>query len=227
MKQAMKGVRDMKKESKYIIVFTIWTVLLLLFYNLGFITADFQKIKSWLSSDTEGAALIFILISFARIIVLLPNTVFFILGGICFGPILGFTLSMTAYIFTESVVYIVGRYFGGSMLKSYMNSRNKSVIKLLNKYGYEFLALGVLCPISPTDIICCAAAMLGYEYKKYILTAAIANMPMMLLYSFLGESFGSSLVYNLSLAIIILIIGNYTIVMWKRLKEESKGYDTV
>lgn len=217
----------MKKETRYILVFTLWTVLFLLLYNLGFITTDVHKIKSWLKSDTETTILLFIFISFARIIVLLPNTIFFILGGICFGPILGFSLSMIAFIFTESVVYVVGRYFGGNILKDYMKSRNNNILILLNKYGYEFLALGVLCPISPTDIICCAAAMLGYEYKKYILTSAIANMPMMLLYSFLGESFGSSIVYNLSLGVILLLVGNYTSVLWKRLKEESRSYDAV
>ena len=223
----MEGVKAMRKESKYIIIFTLWTVLFLLIYNLGFITTDVQKVKSWLRSDAETTILLFIFISFARIIVLLPNTLFFILGGICFGPILGFSLSMIAFIFTESVVYLFGRYFGGDMLRSYMESKNNNIFMLLDKYGYEFLALGVLCPISPTDIICCAAAMLGYEYKKYILTSAISNMPMMLLYSFLGESFGRSIVYNVSLGLILLLVGNYTAVLWKRLKEECRSCDTV
>ena len=217
----------MRKESKYIIIFTLWTVLFLLLYNLGIITSDVQKIKLWLRSDTEAAIVLFIFISFVRVVVLLPNTIFFILGGICFGPILGFALSMIAFTITESAVYLFGRYFGGDTLRAYMKSRNNNIFLLLDKYGYEFLALGVLCPISPTDIVCCAAAMLGYEYKKYILTSAVANMPMMLLYSFLGESFGNSIVYNVSLGIILLLVGNYTAVLWKRLKDECRNCDTV
>lgn len=223
----MEGAIAMRKESKYIIIFTLWTVLFLLLYNLGIITSDVQKIKLWLRSDTEAAIVLFIFISFVRVVVLLPNTIFFILGGICFGPILGFALSMIAFTITESAVYLFGRYFGGDTLRAYMKSRNNNIFLLLDKYGYEFLALGVLCPISPTDIVCCAAAMLGYEYKKYILTSAVANMPMMLLYSFLGESFGNSIVYNVSLGIILLLVGNYTAVLWKRLKDECRNCDTV
>lgn len=215
----------MKKRKRYILLFTVWAIMIFALYKMGLINGDFQKIKNIIENDAETTVLAFIFISFVRIAVFLPNTIFMILGGICFGPLIGFMLSMVSFILSETVIYMVGKYFAGEKLKGYIDRRHRNIVVLLNKHGYEFLALGVMCPISPTDLVCFAAAMLGCEYKKYMLTSAAANTPMMLLYSFVGENFGNSMFYNILMILLILLIGNYTALMWKRLKNESANYE--
>jgi uncharacterized membrane protein YdjX (TVP38/TMEM64 family) len=55
------------------------------------------------------------------------------------------------------------------------------------------LALGIICPIAPTDAICYLSAAAGLNYKTYIFTIILANIPLMLIYSFVGISVSDSL----------------------------------
>ncbi|MDP4088447.1 MAG: VTT domain-containing protein [Bacillota bacterium] len=217
----------MKRWKRYIVLAVLWALLLAVLYKFGLITTDIHKLKAVIKQDMYSMMALFIFMSFARIAVLLPDTIFMVLGGICFGPVLGFILSMIAFIFTEAVIYIIGRYIAGNWLKNYLGSKYKNVFQLLKRYGYEFLALGILCPVLPSDLICFGAAVLGYEFKKYIITTTISNIPMLLLYSFIGEGLGSSAIYNLMLILIVVLIANYTVMMFKKLREESKAFDTV
>lgn len=217
----------MKRWMRYAVLAVLWAILLAVLYKFGLITTDIKRLKVIIKQDIFSMMMIFLFISFARIAALLPDTIFMVLGGMCFGPVLGFALSMISFIFTETVIYLLGRYIAGDKLRNYINNKYKNVFELLNKYGYEFLALGVLCPVLPTDLICCGAAILGYEYKKYILTVFASNIPLLILYSFLGESFGGSLVTNLLLITIVLLITNYTIMTFKRLKQGSNSFDTL
>lgn len=210
----------MKKWIRYILLLAVWMLSLAMLCKLGLITSDIHKLKEIIRNNTYNSMLLFLFVSFARIAILLPDTIFMILGGICFGPLWGIILSMTAFLISESFIYIVGRYVAGDWIRRLINERYKNIFNLLDKYGYEFLALGVLCPILPTDLICCGSAMLRYGYKKYIVTTSVANIPMLIIYSFIGESFGNSIIYNILLLTMALLIANFTITAFKKLKKQ-------
>jgi uncharacterized membrane protein YdjX (TVP38/TMEM64 family) len=132
---------------------------------------------------------------------------------------------MVSITISETIVYIIGRYFTGNRLKRYLDKEHKDLVQLTDKYGYEFLALGILCPIAPTDLVCLIASSLDFDYKKYIVTVAFANIPMILVYSYLGNSRLDFTGKNSIIVVVIGIVLIYTIAIWLKIKSKNKALD--
>ena len=212
----------MKIGNKKIFIVVIWVGLFIFLYNYNFITTDPVQIKAILESHPAIMIEMFILLSVVRVLFFIPGVVFMVLGGLCFGPVTGFLLSMLSTIISETIVYIIGRYFAVGRIKEYLHKNHSELIQLTDKYGHDFLSLGILCPIAPTDLVCLISSILNLNYKKYLLTVIFANFPMMLLYSYLGSSI---LDFTSKSGVMVLVIGIvliYTVVIWLKIKSENK-----
>ena len=212
----------MKIGIKKIFVVIIWVGLFVLLYRYNLITTDAVQIKAILESHPAMMVEMFMVLSVLRVLFFIPGVVFMVLGGLCFGPLEGFLLSMISIIASETLVYMIGRYFGGARIKGYLDNNHRDLVQLTDKYGYEFLCVGILCPIAPTDLVCLISSVLNLDYKKYLITVIFANIPMMLLYSYLGSSI---LDFTGNSSIILVVIGIvliYTITIWLKIKAGNK-----
>lgn len=103
-------------------------------------------------------------------------------------------------------------------IKNKIKKKYKDIYKLVEEENHKILAIGVLCPVAPTDVICYLSSYLGLGYRRFIITFIIANIPAVSLYSFLGDSFSNS-IYNTVFIIITLIVTSIiTIKKWNKLK---------
>lgn len=90
--------------------------------------------------------------------------------------------------------------------------------KLLETYNYKFLALGMICPIAPTDVVCFLSAAVGIKYTTYILTVIVTNIPLLI--------FSSFIVINFRLMGTVLVVASFVLVsivsikMWNTLKHK-------
>lgn len=215
----------MKIGIKKIIILAIWTSLFIFLYRQGFITSDASKIKAVMENHPALMIEIFIVLSVGRVLFFIPGVAFMVLGGLCFGPVMGFVLSMLSIILSETIVFMAGRYFTGDRLERYLNKGHRDLVLLTDKYGYEFLALGILCPIAPSDLVCLISSVCNFDYKKYLVTVIFANIPMLLVYSYLGYSRLNFTGKNSILMIIIAIVLIYTVTIWMKIKSKSKVAD--
>lgn len=213
----------MKVDIKKIVVLVLWVSLLILLYKKGLITLNADEMKGILGKEPVKMMMIFILISAGRVLFFVPGLVFMVLGGICFGPVMGFFLSMLSMVISETIIFIIGKYFAGARVNTYLNKNYRDLMILTDKHGYEFLALGILCPIAPTDMICLVTTVFNFNYKKYIVTVILSNTPMMLIYSYLGNSGFKSLWQTIILVIVMGIVLIYTLMMWVKIKSKSQS----
>ncbi|NFS26709.1 TVP38/TMEM64 family protein, partial [Clostridium sporogenes] len=91
---------------------------------------------------------------------------------------------------------------------------------LTRKYNFRFLALGIICPIAPTDVICFLSSSLGLSYIKYILTIIISNIPIIGLYSYMGINYKESSLSVIILCLTISVLALYTMKIWNILKAD-------
>lgn len=164
--------------------------------------------------------LLFVGLWIIRLFAIIPGVSLMILGGICFDPLLGFFLSMAGMVISESLVFVLSKTLSNRKLNQFLEHKNPKLKALLEKYNYKFLALGIICPIAPTDVICFLSASVGIHYRTYILTIMIANIPIVMLYSFLGITIGESMIGVTLIVISVVIIGFITIKIWNNLKQE-------
>ena len=164
------------------------------------------------------AYLIFLGIWIIRLIAFIPGVSLMLLGVLIFSPIEALILSLLGLVLSDTLVFILGKMDLFEGIKNKIKKKYKDIYKLVEEENHKILAIGVLCPVAPTDVICYLSSYLGLGYRRFIITFIIANIPAVSLYSFLGDSFSNS-IYNTVFIIITLIVTSIiTIKKWNKLK---------
>ncbi|MGE8207633.1 TVP38/TMEM64 family protein [Heyndrickxia sp. NPDC080065] len=209
--------------GKKIFLVFIWAIFIYFLKQNHLLSIDIDALKQFISGYPKYTFFIFIGLWVFRLLIFLPGSTLMILGGICLGPTIGFTLSMVGMVISESLVFMMAKTFTSARINHYLNVKQPRLKGLLETYHYKFLALGVICPILPTDVICYLSASMGISYPLYLLTIIISNIPMMALYSTLGGSFGES-VSGIVVSIIMIVgITAISLNILKKLKSEANS----
>jgi uncharacterized membrane protein YdjX (TVP38/TMEM64 family) len=219
----MYEVKNMKKLGKVLII-VVWVAIIYAFFKLNLLNGDMNKLSDFLKNHGEYKTLLFIALSTFRVLALIPSAVFMILGGIMFTPMQGFFLTLISVILSETIIFILSKVMLAAKVQEYLVNKYPKVYKLLLRNNTRILALGILCPLAPSDVACFLASSTGIKYGKFMVTVVIANIPMAILYSFLGDSVTSSLNNSLIIGSIVLVISCYSIYLWNR---EQKQYKIV
>ncbi|MCY8997148.1 hypothetical protein [Bacillus inaquosorum] len=102
-----------------------------------------------------------------------------------------------------------------------LERKHPELKKLLEAYNYKFLALGMICPIASTDVVCFLSAAVGLKYRVYILTVIITNIPLLIFSSFIVINFSESLVGTVLVIVSFVLISVVSIKMWNSLKQKQ------
>lgn len=205
----------MKKISK-LLVLIIWRILLFILFRLNLLTGDIS-IWSQLINDCENyKEILFVAVFSLRVVAFIPAAIFILLGGIIFNPLKCFLLSLISVIISETIVYVTSKLLLGSKIENYLVNKNPKFYNLLQRNNTKVLALGILCPITPSDVACFLASSTGLSYMRFMNIVIAANIPGIVLYSFVGSSFKYSANSTIMLVSFIILISGYTTHLWKR-----------
>lgn len=176
-----------------------------------------ENLKEWVDKSSM-AVFLFLSLWILRLIIFIPGITLTILGGLVFLPVQAFFLSLVGLILSGTLVFLVGKKRLFKKKRDRLKEKHLDIINLIETYNYKFLALGVICPIAPTDVICYMSSYLGLPYRKYIITFIIANIPAVILYSLIGESFNSSIYNVIFIIITLIIIAIVSLKLWNDMK---------
>jgi uncharacterized membrane protein YdjX (TVP38/TMEM64 family) len=194
----------------------IWAVVAYVLFRLNLLTGDMDKINQVFNSYGDNKVLIFITLSSLRVAALIPSAVFMIMGGMLFNPLVGVLLTLISVIISETIVYTTSKILIGSQMQGNLVKKYPKLYESILRNNKKILAIGILCPIAPSDLTCFLASSTGLNYRKFILTAVIANLPMVILYSFLGNNILSSAGNTIIVVVIIAAISIYSIYLWNK-----------
>ncbi|MBU3177558.1 VTT domain-containing protein [Clostridium estertheticum] len=152
-------------------------------------------------------------------------TIFIIIGSMIFGPYVGFALSVLSIAMSQSIMYAIVRYFQNQLLGEEFLEKNKITMLILKKYGYKILALGIACPVTPSDLITLSAACIKLIFKKCIAIIVMANAPMIFLYGFLGTGIQGTFLFKILAIVAITFVSYYTFVIWNKINSNLNGKD--
>ncbi|MGN7408370.1 TVP38/TMEM64 family protein [Sporosarcina sp. SAFN-010] len=209
--------------KKNLIIVAIWILFVCILNYLDLVTLDVNTVKEFVSKNKNYALLLFIALWIIRLLFLIPGTTLMILAGVCFSPIDAFLLSTVGIVVSESLVYVIAKSFAGNRLKKYLMNRHSELNGLLETHNYKFLALGIICPIAPADVICFLSASVGIKYFTYMITIIIASTPLRILYSYIGSSLTEStggLVFVIGSLVFVFAV---SIKIWNSLKKKQKN----
>lgn len=202
----------MNKKLKIFGMIIAWTIVFVVVYNTGLITTDINKISTILQGNSLEIKFLFLFLSTFRVVFFIPQTVFILLGSVLFGPYVGCVLSVIALVLSQSIMYLLGKYFD-------ISSLGENYIEILKEYGYKILALGIVCPIIPSDLITATAGYMRLGYKKCLSIIVLVDSPMIFLYGFLGSGIEDAIIFKVLTLIIISFISYYSFLIWNKINK--------
>lgn len=215
------------KKKKFIIFIAIWVITILILYKAGMINSDIDSIVNLLKGNSLKIKALFVFLSTVRVSFFIPQTVFVLVGSFIFGPYIGFILSIISLLLSQSIMYFVGRYFNKALLEENLIRKHGNIVDVIKSYGYKILALGIICPVTPSDLITALAAGINLSYKKSMLVITISAAPIILLYSFLGARVEGTDFFKVLVVLIVSFISYYSFFIWNKITGEKGNLNKV
>lgn len=203
---------------------TIWIVSVIVVAIIFMSTfVDIETIERFLLKNEAYSEYLFLSSWIVRIVLFIPPTALVVLGGMTFSPEIGVILSSVGLIVSSTLVFYVAKSSIGVRMYNRFVVKHADIVALMKRYNVKILALGVINPLVPADIICFIAAALGMRYRKFMSVIFIANTPMRILYSYVGMTFKNS-IWSLFLTVgSIVVVSMLSVNMWKSYKTELDG----
>ncbi len=220
----------MSNKNKRTIIYAVIALITcsIIMLCLSFIKKNFNLDFSLdgLRLYVEGkpySELIFVAMWTIRLIAFIPGVTLMILGGLIFTPGKAFILSLIGIVISDTLVYLFvkAKVFEG--FRNKMIDKYPDLIALIKTYNYKILFVGVLCPVAPTDILVFLSSYLGMNYNKFVIVFIVANIPALLLYSYLGESFQTSIYNSMFIIVTLIVSGVLTIRLWNELRGQLRS----
>ena len=203
-----------------IFILTFMVATIFLFKDKVALDFSIEKMQRIIESK-KFSELIFISLWSLRLILFIPGVTLMILGGLIFDPSKAFLLSMIGMVLSDILVFLLAKSKLLSGFRNKLENKYKDIIDLIEKYNYNILGIGVLCPVAPTDAIVFLSSYVGMKFSRFLVVFIIANIPALFLYSNLGESFQDSNMNTIFIIITLIISGILSIKLWNNLKRKK------
>jgi uncharacterized membrane protein YdjX (TVP38/TMEM64 family) len=176
------------------IVFGFWIILLvsaLIFYFLNPALFTVSNLVAFFKRFETRLLLIYMILSIARGVVLLPSTPF-VLAGLVLFPDSRFTvfaLSLFCIGVCASLIYFFAEYLELDKLfgEKYSVQKAEIATKINTNYGVLFVTLWSFFPFAPTDLVCYVAGVVRMNFFKFMLGVLLGEAIICGFYVFMSE----------------------------------------
>ncbi|MGL5414109.1 MAG: TVP38/TMEM64 family protein [Clostridium sp.] len=187
----------------------IGLALFLLFENRETImNLKIEKVLQFIEERGAFAALIYLGIYIVKpFFLVIPTNIIAIAGGMMFGPVKGFILTMVGFFITGTIAFFVSRMLGRDFVEGLLGKKMLKLDENLEKNGFKILFLLRLPPILPYDPLSYACGFTKVKYSSFIVASLLGVMPETICYSILGKNMDKPFSPEFIIPIILLVVG--------------------
>lgn len=189
---------SVEKKQRRVWWLTLGVTLLLLvlllwgLWSSGFFRAvrTPQGIHAYIEHFAPYSHLVYFLVQLSSVILApIPSNVIAAAGGLLFGTVWAFLLTVGAVTLGSVVVFQLSRVLGKPFAESFVNRRNLDKYEdLFHKKRDLFLFLALLFPFFPDDILCIMAGLTDVPFRRYLLLVLLARPWGLLVACAVGDS---------------------------------------
>lgn len=187
---------------------------------------DEQRTQAWIQNFGWFGPIVLILAMVVQMfLIIIPTILLMVVSILAYGPIWGSLIILIAVFAASSVGYIMGNYFGHSLVLKLLGQKTERKIEsFIEDYGFWAVIVTRLNPFLSNDAISFVAGMLKMGYWKFIGATLIGILPLTILIAILGENterLKSGLLWG-SLVCLVLF-GIY--LFWDKRRKKKKNID--
>ena len=187
---------------------------------------ELEAIELWVTSAGRYGPLAYMLIAATATVLLIPTSLYLLLGGVLFGPLLGTLYSLLGASLGAAFAFLIARYIAADWITSKSHGRFKLLIDGVESEGWRFVAFVRLVPLLPFFLLNYALGITRIKFYPYIITTLICSIPGVAAITYLGYvgkealAGGDALIQKILIAVGVLVFMAYVPRFVKRLHDK-------
>lgn len=182
-RKEVRQMEDNKRQrtGRWAVAVTLALTALLLWglWSTGFFQAvrSPETLRRYIEGSAPYSHLVFFAIQLSSVILApIPSNLTAAAGGLLFGPLWAFLLTMAAVTLGSVIVFLLGRALGRPFAERFAASRHlERYEEVIRRKGKLFLFLAFLFPLFPDDLLCVIAGLTDLPFRHFLLLVVIAR----------------------------------------------------
>ena len=201
-------MKDKKQVVRWIVLAVSIAVVVYLMNKYNFLKGyGPEEIRVFIQKKGILAPIVYVLLLSLLPLLLFPDSVLVIAGGMLFGLVRGTILTSIGSLIGGVIAFLISRAFGSKVVKKI----TKKDLVLFEKYkgysGFFIILLLRLIPLFPFKVVSYSAGLTDMKLRDFCLATVIGSLPGIIVYTNLGDKandFGSKGFY-VSVALVVLL----------------------
>lgn len=216
-------MKNKKNSFKIIGIVILVLVLVVLVNKFNFIKGyGPNEIKEYILGQGAMAPIIYVVILTLLPLLLFPDSVLVIAGGMIFGLWGGAILTVLGSLLGGVIAFTISRTLGTKVVKRIIKRDIVIFHNKNTKHAFLLILMMRLIPLFPFKVVSYSAGLTDMKLKDFSLATALGSLPGIIVYTNLGDkttALGTTDFY-VSIALVVLLFG-VSFVMKKVFKEKK------
>lgn len=199
-------MKDKKQVVRWIVLAVFIAVVVYLMNKYNFLKGyGPEDIRDFIQKKGILAPIVYVLLLSLLPLLLFPDSVLVIAGGMLFGLVRGTILTSIGSLIGGVIAFLISRAFGSKVVRKI----TKKDLVLFEKYkgysGFFIILLLRLIPLFPFKVVSYSAGLTDMKLRDFCLATVIGSLPGIIVYTNLGDKandFGSKGFY-VSIALVV------------------------
>ena len=197
-----------KKNLLKIIITLIFIAVVVFFLNKYNFLSGYgpNEIKEYIKGKGSMAPIIYVVLLTLLPLLLFPDSVLVIAGGMIFGLWQGVLLTSIGSLLGGVIAFVISRILGRSVVKKIVK-RDIEIFENNNKSAFFLILMLRLIPLFPFKIVSYSAGLTDMKLKDFSIATVIGSLPGIIVYTNLGDkttSLGTKDFY-ISIGLVVLL----------------------
>lgn len=185
------GLRIHKHKPFFLIPIIAMVIFFIVMYkfNLPTLFTNMDSAKAFIQSFGILGPLVLSIMIFATVVLfVLPTTVFVMVGGYLYGPVVGTICSVISILLGSIVVFFLSKKFGRPFVERHMHKKDLQHFDIFFKNkGLPAFFISRLIPIIPNNVVNLTVGLTKIPFKAFFWLTLIGYIPETFVYSMFGE----------------------------------------
>ncbi len=226
-------MKDTDKNNKPIVKIAIALIvigLIVFLINKFNIFKDYgpNEIKAIIQGKGALAPLIYVALLSSLPLLLFPDSVIVLAGGMIFGVFWGSILTLTGSLLGATIAFFISRKLGKEAVERFVPKKLVLFDENDKKKGFFIILMLRLIPLFPFKIVSYSAGLSNIKYKDFAFATAVGSLPGILVYTNLGDktTVAGSKDFYISIALLVGLIV-FSLIAKKIISSREKAIEEV
>ncbi len=171
-----------------------------------------EDIQAYIKGYGLWAPVAYVIILSLLPLLLFPDSVIVIAGGMVFGLAGGTLLTLIGSVIGSGIAFYIARGLGQEFVQKLIRKPQADFNQMAEKKGFWLVLMLRLIPLFPFKVVSYSAGLSKVKFKDFTLATTLGSLPGIMVYVNLGDkstAIGSQGFYVAIALLIILFIGSY------------------